>query len=275
MLSFEQELKLRNYSKKTISLYTYFVSKFEQFVDKPPFEEITEEDVKEFILSLKYSNKNTTNLAYAAVKTYINLIHKKQLKLSLKGPRELKKLPKTLSRIEVIKLLDSTNNIAHKLLLELMYSSGLRVSEACSLKYEDINFENSTIHIKSAKGNKDRVVILAKKLRSQLKSYLTLRGVDNGFIFPSGRNPLGHITTRSAQEILKTSAKKAGIKKRITPHMLRHSFGTHLLENGTDIRYIQRLLGHKNLETTAIYTQVADADIKDIVSPLDKLHLHI
>lgn len=275
MLTFRQELELRNYSKRTITTYMYFINRFEEFIDKPPFEPITEQDIKDYIYSLKYANKNTTNIAYAAIKLYANIMHNKQIKLTLKGPREPKKLPKVLSRLEILKIINITKNIKHKLLLELMYSSGLRVSEACSLKHEDINFENSTIHIKLGKGNKDRVVILSKKLRSQFKDYLKLHEIDQGFVFPSEQNPKGYLSTRSVQEILKKSAKKAGIKKHITPHMFRHSFGTHLLENGTNIRYIQKLLGHKKLETTAIYTQVADVDLKNVKSPLDSLHLHL
>src|SRR3989344_1869259 len=166
---------------------------------------------------------------------------------------------------ENIETLESTQNTKHKLLLSLSYGAGLRVSEVIVLKVKDIDFDEMTIHIKNAKGQKDRISVLPEKLIDNLKVLLSEK-TSNDFVFASERG--GKLTTRTAQKVFERSLKKAEIKKDATFHSLRHSFATHLLENGVDVRYVQELLGHQNIRTTQIYTHVTNPSLKNIKSPL-------
>lgn len=158
----------------------------------------------------------------------------------------------------------STKNYNHKTIIQVGYAAGLRVSEIINLKWTDIDFKRNVIHIKSAKGKKDRIVMLSPKVK---KTLLKLDSEKEGLVFKTNRGK--KYTTRTIQMIVRKAAKNAGIKKLVTPHTLRHSFATHLLEKGTDIRYIRDLLGHTNINTTLIYTKVSNKDISKIKSPLD------
>lgn len=170
-----------------------------------------------------------------------------------------------LSRDEIEKIIDATANHKHKLLLALSYGSGLRVSEAVNLKVGDIDLSGLTIHLKLAKGKKDRITILPQRLVNNLQN--TIAGKDkHSFVFSSERG--GGLTSRTAQKVFESSLAKAGINKKATFHSLRHSFATHLLENGVDVRYVQELLGHQNIRTTQLYTQVTNPKLKNIQSPL-------
>ncbi|RLI99552.1 MAG: integrase, partial [Candidatus Aenigmatarchaeota archaeon] len=173
------------------------------------------------------------------------------------------KLPLVLSREEINKMIEVTTNIKHKLVLMCLYFAGLRLDEVRNLKWQDIDFDRDIIHVKTTKGEKERVVFLHSKLKEMLEIY----GVNKqGLVFISQRGR--KYNKRTIQQIVKNTAKKAGIKKMVTPHTLRHSFATHLLEAGADIRYIQQLLGHKSLRTTQIYTHVASKDIKKLANLL-------
>jgi len=167
-------------------------------------------------------------------------------------------------------MLEATANLKHKLLMEIMYASGLRVSEAIKLKIKDIDLAEGIIRVNLGKEKKDRQTILSKRAIEDLKTFLETREDDNQYLFTGAQNK-GYLSTRSAQKIVLQAAKLAGIKKDISCHNLRHSFATHLLEKGVDIRYIQKLLGHKRLETTQLYTQVSTQKLKEISSPLDDL----
>jgi len=170
-----------------------------------------------------------------------------------------------LSRSEIEKILQSVANRKHKLLLSLVYGAGLRVSEVVSLRVQDIDFDRELIHIKNAKGRKDRVTILPKKLVQEFQG-LSQFCSGKDFVFCSNRG--GRLSARTAQKIFEQALKNAGIKKDASFHSLRHSFATHLLENGTDVRYVQALLGHQNIRTTQYYTQVTNPSLRKIVSPL-------
>jgi len=160
-------------------------------------------------------------------------------------------------------MIKSTNNIKHKIVIMFLYYAGLRLDETRNLKWQDIDFDREIIHLKTAKGDKERVVFLHKKLIDILKIY----GINKeGLVFVSQRDK--KYNKRTIQQIIKSVSKKVGIKKNVTPHTLRHSFATHLLEGGADIRYIQQLLGHKDLKTTQIYTHVANKDIKRLADLL-------
>jgi site-specific recombinase XerD len=182
-------------------------------------------------------------------------------------PKKPKRLPVVLSQDEVARLLSSVLNPKHKLILSLMYSAGLRVGEAVKLKTEDIDLDNKIIWVRQGKGKKDRQSIISGKLFAILMQLVEEKGVGQ-YLF-SGQKPETHLSTRSAEKIFQRAMENANIKKRAVCHSLRHSFATHLLENGTDIRYIQALLGHNSLATTQIYTKVSQKFLNQIKSPFD------
>ncbi|MFC2135461.1 tyrosine-type recombinase/integrase [Bacteroidota bacterium] len=244
----KREMTMKGFSKKTIEVYTYHYLKFK-------YSGLSRED---YIFSLIENGfaTNSIRLASAAIKFFTG----DNAKIFI--PKKKKRLPVVLSKFEINKMINSLNNIKHRLVISLLYSSGLRVSELINLKNLDINFVDNTIHLKDAKGGKDRMTILSKKVKSQLKKYNS----GEKYVFESKGIKY---SIKSIQEIVKNAAKSAGVKNNVTPHTLRHSFATHLLENGTDIRYIQKLLGHSRLETTSIYTYVAKDSCLKIKSPLD------
>ncbi|HIH33863.1 MAG TPA: tyrosine-type recombinase/integrase [Nanoarchaeota archaeon] len=248
-----EEVKLRRYSYQTGKSYISFVKDFLASGRSP----------REFLLSYTNKSKSTMRSAYFALKFFHeNVLNTKfEEKLPLAG--KSLKLPIVLSKEEVTKMIGSTNNLKHKLVIMFLYYAGLRLDEARNLKWQDIDFDREIIHLKTAKGDKERVVFLHKKLVDVLRMY----GVkDDGPIFVSQRG--GRYNKRTIQQIIKSASRKAEIKKKVTPHTLRHSFATHLLEGGADIRYIQHLLGHKDLKTTQIYTHVANKDIKKLADLL-------
>jgi integrase/recombinase XerD len=265
-----EELKLRGYSPRTVKSYTSIIVKFLQRTNKP-VDNLCEEDVRKYLLILidkKYA-RETIRLTRAAIKFFFVTILDKQISTSIVPlPKRAKKLPKVLELDEIKLLIDVTSNIKHKILIMIAFSSGVRVSELVALKVDDINVKSLTLRINQGKGNKDRLSIFSKSVRDLLLQYICQRKKQIEYLFP-GRK--GHISVRTFQEILKTAANKAKICKRVTPHMLRHSFATQLLEQGTDIRYIQSLLGHRRLETTQIYTRVSKTKLEHIQNPADRL----
>ncbi len=183
-------------------------------------------------------------------------------------PKRPKRLPVVLSKDEVFRLLDSVLNPKHKLILALMYSAGLRVSEVVKLKVEDIDFDNKILWVRQGKGRKDRQTVISEKLIGTL-GQLVGQKIVGDYLF-SGQKPKIHLSTRSVEKIFQKALAAADIRKKATCHSLRHSFATHLLESGTDIRYIQQLLGHRSLVTTQIYTKVSNKFLSQIKSPLDR-----
>ncbi|MER3317455.1 MAG: tyrosine-type recombinase/integrase [Allomuricauda sp.] len=188
--------------------------------------------------------------------------------LDLIRPKKEKKLPVVLSMEEVRLIIDETLNLKHKTLLSLVYSGGLRIGEAINLKVDDIDSKRMLIHIKGAKGKKDRYTLLSNNFLETLRSYYR-QYKPKYYLFEGQNSPT--YSTSSAQWILKNAVIKSGIRKKVTLHTLRHSFATHLLENGTDIRYIQELLGHSSPKTTMIYTHVTENSIKNISNPFDDM----
>ncbi|MBU4493206.1 MAG: tyrosine-type recombinase/integrase [Nanoarchaeota archaeon] len=255
------ELKLKGYSKKTISAYMFHVGKFIESGLGP----------REFLLNLidKGKSKETVRVAGFAIKFYLAIKAKQDKSINRiieKTPnlKRDKKLPVILSRKEIENMIICTKNFGHRTIMLLMYASGMRASEIINLRWKDVDFDRNIIHIKLAKGNKDRIVMLSPKLKKNLK---TLDIEKKDIIFKTNRN--NKYSLRTIELIVKKAAEKAGIKKHVTPHTLRHSFATHLLEHGIDIRYIQKLLGHSRLDTTQIYTHVSKRDILKIKSPID------
>lgn len=260
------ELKLRNFSQKTVKAYNFHVRKFLSTIDKPS-QDLNEDEIKHYVSGLlDVGDPSTVSQAISSIKFYYQTLFGRTLNIPY--PRKHKKLPEVLTQEEVRRLLDAIKNTKHHLLVELMYGCGLRVSEAVKLKKTQINFDEGVVTIREGKGGKDRHVALPKTIQNRLKAYLTARDDDSPHVFNTHR---GYLHVKSAQNIVENAAKNAGINKRVTPHTLRHSFATHLLEQGTDLRIIQRLLGHANIKTTQIYTQVSTQFIKNIKSPLDNL----
>ncbi len=264
---FKNELKLLKYSRATIKNYLSCLKEFLsiQTDDSIPFEV----RVKSYLLSKIDigSSASSINLYLSALKLYGSKILKVDLSDNIERPSKDKKLPHVLSLNEVKLIFKNVENLKHRTILMLIYSAGLRVSEAASIKLIDIDFARNAIHIKNAKGRKDRITLLSENFKVILNTYLETYKPDK-WLF-AGQEPGSHISIRSIQQVFATAVLRAEIKKDVTIHSLRHSFATHLLENGTDIRYIQELLGHENTKTTMIYTKVSNSALRKIKSPLD------
>ena len=260
----KNELRMRGFSPLTVRNYAFFVQKFLSYCNKKP-EEVNEDDAKSYLGGLFESkSKNTIMLAAAALKFFYKEILAKNFE-NVRVPKKDKRLPEVLTKQEVLKLIDSADNLKSKLMISMLYSSGLRVSEIVNLKVSDIDIDNNIGWVRKGKGGKDRMFNLSKNLNEEVQKYL--EGRENKYVF-SKENPL---TTRNVQKIIFNLRNKANINKKITPHTLRHSFATHLLEQGTDIRVIQTLLGHANLNTTQMYTHISSDQIKKVQNPFDNL----
>lgn len=266
----ENELKLRGFSEKTVNAYIFHNKRFLDFIKKEP-NEISQDDVKAYLATLisdKKQKPSSVSLALSSLKFAYKTLLRKDIFSDIKAPKQEKKIPTVLTKDEIKRLLDAVENKKHRLLIEFMYSSGLRVGECVSVKTDDLDLDDRTGTIRSGKGKKDRNIILSNILVEHLRGYLAEREGNNPYIFNVKDR---HIGVRQAQKIVNEAAKKAAIKKRVFCHALRSSFATHLLESGTDIRVIQELLGHSNLATTERYTKVSKEQIKKVKSPLDGL----
>lgn len=248
MESLITELEFRNYSRRTVKNYVHYNKMFLQFVGKAEHQ-INNNDVKRYVNTLSGSTKHS---AIAALKFYYNQVLNRNVLHNVRYPKKKQSLPVILSHNEVLRMIEVTTNAKHKLLIQLLYGCGLRVSEVVKLKYSDVDNDRKILYV-NGKGNKDRIVTIPFEL------------IGSGYIFYTSN---GHITTRTAQEIVKSAKRKADISKKVTCHSLRHSYATHLLENGVDIRHIQKLLGHSKINTTMIYTKVANDQLIKIKSPL-------
>jgi site-specific recombinase XerD len=264
---FIQEMKLRGFSQKTIKSYSYYISEILNKSNKNA-RSITSKDIKNYLENLieKEKSSSTINIAYSAFKLYFGSILHRKFFINLPRVKKEKKLPTILSKQEVNKIIKETKNLKHFCILSLLYGCGLRVSEVVNLKIKEIDFERNLIYIRESKGKKDRVVFLPKKLFEILQKQKEIKKI-NDFLFTNNKN--NKLSTTTIQKIVKQAVFRAKINKNVSPHTFRHSFATHLLENGVDIRYIQELLGHANLKTTQIYTHVTNKNLKDIKSPLD------
>lgn len=271
MFYLEQEMRLRNFSRKTINSYLYYNKELLRFANNKSPKEINKQDIKDYLDYLISCKKSisTLNLVINALKFYYQGILQRSFfvpKIGIKRPRLGKRLPTILSKQEIIKMIDVTDNLKHKLIIQILYGSGLRVSEVINLQINDIDFYRKIITIKQAKGKKDRITIISDRVLHNISEYIE-EFKPLAFLFESYE--VGNkISIRSIQKIVMSAAKKAKINKNVSTHTLRHSFATHLLEAGNDIRYIQELLGHARLETTQIYTKVTNPNLQKIKSPL-------
>jgi len=260
----------KNYSESTLKTYTNsFILLLRYFNYRAP-EELTEREVVSFLADAN-TKANTSSTLYGyinALKFYFkHVMGWRDTDFKIPMPKKEKKLPVVLTEEQVMAIFSHVNNIKHKLALMLIYSSGLRISEAINLTWKDINFEDHKIHIKGAKGKKDRVVMLAYVLVEKLKQYKEMFPSE-GFVF-EGQIKGQPYTASSIRSVMRRACKKAGIKEKATVHTLRHSFATHVLNSGTDIRFIQKILGHSSIKTTTVYTHVSKPKYDEIKSPLD------
>lgn len=259
----------RKYSDDTIETYMHYMEDFFTFINKNP-DFADSDDISlyfSYLAGEKDVSTSTLNVALSAVKFYYDEISPINFPRGIKRPRKSQKLPEILTKQEISRILSVLDNIKHRAIITLVYSAGLRVSEVVNLKVADLDFDRNSIHIRGAKGRKDRYTILSEKAAQTLNIYIKAMR-PNRWLFP-GQKEGTHITRRTAQVVFKKAAKQAKIQKDVSIHSLRHSFATHLLENGTDIRYIQRLLGHKSTKTTERYTHVSNETLRNIQSPLD------
>ena len=268
------KLKTRRYSPNTIRAYTDLFEEFINYYPELDPKEISEKDIMQFLRYLVDDRQISTsyqNQSINAIKFYYEqVLGGKRKFYFLDRPKKEKRLPVVLSEPEVVRIFAQVNNLKHKCLLMLIYSAGLRIGEALHLKVADIDSARGQVSIRGAKGNKDRVSLLSTSLLPLLREYYR-QYQPKEYLFEGMSG--GKYSARSAQAVIKRAVQKAKIQKKVTLHTLRHSFATHLLENGTDLRYIQTLLGHNSSRTTEIYTHVSTKALRDIRSPLDKLNL--
>lgn len=257
-------------SESTIAAYGTFVFLFLHYLKDIELEQVGNDKVRlyvEYILKEKKYSISSHRQLIGAIKHFGELFTKTTIDSpSLVLPPKSSRLPIVLSRKELIDLLRATYNLKHRTILALMYSAGLRVSEVINLKLKDLDIDRRQIIIRQAKGRKDRYVVMAESFLPLLRNYITSYKPIEYFV--EGLSG-GQYSANSIRAFLRRSCKRAGISKNITPHTLRHSYATHLIENGVNLRYVQELLGHNKPETTMIYTHVARKDLLAIGSPLD------
>lgn len=260
------ELRLRNYSPKTETSYLRCLAEYLAYLGAEA-SRVDADRIKKFLLLKQSAGKapQTVNLYLNAINFFYREVLVWPTRIDIKFAKRSKKLPVVLSHEEAKKIVATPSNLKHYCLLALAYGSGLRVSEAVSLKIGDLDFERRVVHLKDGKGRKDRLTLLPEVLILDLKNLTAGRGAGE-YLFPSERG--GRLSARTAQLVFYQAVKKTGITKAVSFNSLRHSFATHLLENGVDLRYIQELLGHSSIKTTQIYTHVTNSEIRNIKSPL-------
>lgn len=266
---FKQYLTGRRYSKSTIGTYTSFVAAFLRFSNKD-IENLQSEDVERYCekeLAARKSSISTQRQFIGAMKQFKEMNYHLDFEINeTLRPKKSKFLPIILSQEEVINILKATKNLKHRATLGMIYACGLRISEVINLKISDIDYYRKQVKITQGKGRKDRYVVLAESIIPLLENYFATYCPKRYFI--EGQKG-GKYSPESIRSFLHRSCNTAGIKKRVTPHTLRHSYATHLLEGGIDVRHIQVLLGHNDPKTTMIYTHVSNKSLKQIQSPLD------
>jgi integrase/recombinase XerD len=270
---FKLWLKSKRYSESTIRTYSEALNSFLGYFNSKSVSEINNNDVIDY--NNHYILKNNLSSSYQnqivnAIKLFFKTIENKQIEIeSIQRPRPEHKLPNVLSKEEIKLILEAHSNIKHKMMLSLIYACGLRRSELLNLKPLDIDSKRGIVMIKQAKGKKDRIAPLSLKILDMLRTYY-ISFKPKTWLF-EGQKIGEKYDERSLQSVLKQALIKVKIKKPVSLHWLRHSFATHLLESGTDLRYIQELLGHNSSRTTEIYTHVSTKNIQQIKSPFDDL----
>lgn len=275
VLKFKYWMKQKRYSESTIKTYIDALKIFFRFFHDKPIHKISNKDLlyfnNEYIIANKYSATYQSQIINA-VKLFYKRIQEKDLNIEkIERPRKQHKLPNVLSKEEITAILKAPKNIKHKAMLSLIYSCGLRRSELLNLKPADVDSKRNLLIIRNAKGFKDRVAPLSDKIIEMLRNYFKVYK-PKVWLF-EGQNTSEQYSEQSLSCVLKQALEKTKIKKPVSLHWLRHSYATHLLEAGTDLRYIQEILGHKSSRTTEIYTHVSSKSIQKIISPFDDLNI--
>ncbi|MEK6935634.1 MAG: site-specific tyrosine recombinase/integron integrase [Nanoarchaeota archaeon] len=262
----ETEIKISKMSPYTLRNYIEFNQELLEHANKEPTN-IEQQDVKYFLADKMSNRASASNiLCLASIRfAYSNILNKDPT-LGIKRPKKENKIPVVLSKQEVLKLFEACENFKSNLMLQLLYSSGLRVSEIVNLKPVDLNLDENTGWVRAGKGKKDRMFFISQKLSKKLKKFAE-KNLDWKYLFSKNTA----LTTRNIQKIVQKAAAKAGINKDVHPHTLRHSFATHLLDAGVDLRKIQEILGHSSITTTTLYTHISNEQLKNIKNPLDDL----
>ena len=269
---FVEQIQLKGYSSNTLKTYRNEFGIYLCYIKGVAAQNCTVEDIRNYILYCI----NTLQLSEATLHSRINAIKfyyeqvlkRERFLIEIPRPKKPLKLPKVIAPADIKKLFEATPNLKHNTMLKLCYGLGLRVSEIVSLKIKDIDSRAMQVFIERAKGKKDRYVNLPESILPQLRNYF-IEYKPKIYLFEGQYG--GQYSSRSAQQVFKNALLKAKINKTVGIHSLRHSFATHLLEQGTDIRFIQELLGHNDIKTTFIYTEVSDKSLRKIISPLDNL----
>lgn len=260
-------------SPNTVNTYCDSMKTFFRFYNNKPINEISNDDITRF--NVEYIIKNGLSNSFQnqvinALKYFYRIYNGSKIEIDeIERPRREHKLPNVLSKAEVKKIIDSLTNIKHRMMISLIYACGLRRSELLNLKFNDINSDRNLLFIAQSKGNKDRIVPIGEGLIESLRDYYRDYRPEK-WLF-EGQKKGTRYSEKSLESVLKKAISIAGIDKPVTLHWLRHSYATHLLENGTDLRYIQELLGHKSSRTTEVYTHVSQRNIQQIRSPFDDL----
>ncbi len=270
--SFIKKLTMKRYSKNTIRTYTSMLREFINYYPKKSLKNITQKEIERYLVYLveqRRVSRSYQNQAINAIKFYYEqVLGRDRQTYYIERPRKKRTLPKVLPEATVMHILHALSNLKHRALLTVLYSSGLRVSELVGLRKHDINYDKNIIFVRGGKGKKDRTTLLADKAADILERYLS-EYKPNYWLFEGPHRK--SYSTSSVRAVLRKATRKAGVEQRVTPHMLRHSFATHLLEQGTDIMYIQRLLGHRSPKTTAVYVKVSQQSLANVTSPLDAI----
>ncbi len=270
LTSLEEKLILKRYSQSTIKTYRYMFREFLKYLYPMALHQVSVKEINSYhyqLVTKKKISRSYQNQSINAIKFYLEqVLGNSPERYRLERPKKVEKLPVILTMSEICQLLNNTQNLKHRTILTTLYSAGLRVGEILNLRIKDIDSKSMRIWVCEGKGVKDRVVMLSPVLLRLLRSYYQrYKPKDYLFESPAG----GMYSAVSIRKVLVRSCKKSGIKKHVVPHTLRHSFATHLLENGTNLRYIQTLLGHGNIRTTEIYTHVNSKKLEEVISPLD------
>lgn len=270
---FENWMTSNRYSQSSINTYVDMVRTFFRFYNDKTIEEIENEDIvffnNQYILANSYSS-SYQNQMISAIRLFYSRIERRKLILEeIERPRKEHKLPNVLSKEEIKSILESLTNVKHRTMLSLIYACGLRRGEILNLKVKDIDSKRGVLNILNSKGKKDRIIPISEKLINMLREYYKLYRPKE-WLFEGQKEGMKY-SEKSLQSVLKKALEKARISKPVTLHWLRHSYATHLLESGTDLRFIQELLGHKSSKTTEIYTHVSTKSLQKIKSPFDEL----
>lgn len=267
----KEDLQLRCYRPVTISKYLREAERFAEYYGKSPAK-MGEEQIRDYLVHLAIKvGPNAVKLSVAALKfLYTHTLDMPEEVVRIPWPRTPKPLPDILSGTEVLRLLESVRSMKHRMVMMAAYGTGMRVIEACSLKPKDIDSSRMLIHLRDGKRRRDRYLMLPERLLLCLREYWKSERPTGEWLFP-GQKPTCHIGADAIRHAVRKAAADAGISKHVTPHILRHSFATHLLETGSDIRTIQVLLGHGSIRTTERYVKVSKAHVARVKSPLDLL----